>query len=166
MCPTLIVGRFFRRVRSTFLFICSTTRTEVENTRNRRSSSKTERKTKPTSRTSKTYCGSPFGYLDVFHFFRDYETFFLKILDCTKGSPLHLLRYFATKWMLKNPIGSPFYITCFGTVILFSFWVFRNLFKVSNWSPLHFFLILQQTGVSKSPKGPSPLLQFQKLRAV
>ena len=25
MCPTLTVGSFFKRVRSTFLFICSTT---------------------------------------------------------------------------------------------------------------------------------------------
>ena len=35
---------------------------------------------------------------------------FLKILDCTKVSPLRFFRHFATQWMLKNPKGSPSYI--------------------------------------------------------
>ena len=36
--------------------------------------------------------------------------FFRNFLDCTKGSPLHLFRYFATQWMSKTPKGSSFYI--------------------------------------------------------
>ena len=30
-------------------------------------------------------------------------------LDCIKGSPLHLFRYFATYWMSKIPQGFPFH---------------------------------------------------------
>ena len=46
----------------------------------------------------------------------------------------------------------------FGTVRLFS-----KLFFVAKGSPLHFFDILQQTGFSKSIKGP-PFNKFKKLR--
>ena len=35
---------------------------------------------------------------------------FLKFFGLHQRVPLHLFRYFATKWMSKNPQGSPFYI--------------------------------------------------------
>ena len=83
--------------------------------------------------------------------------FFSKIIGLLQRAPLHWLRYFTTEWMLKNPKG----FTFLGTATLFksSFFIFIEFFfQVSKGSPFNFFHILQQTGVSKSPKGP--LLQF------
>ena len=145
-----------QRDRSTFLFICSTVQHH-----------------EPELRTSKTYfkhqklvlnkiidvqnlenIGSPFG---VFHsdFFRHYATF-LSFLESTKGSPLRLFRYFARQRMSKNPKGPPFIF--FGTVTLFknlNFNFFFGNFQNLPRPPLYFFHILQPTGVSQSPKGPS-----------
>ena len=64
----------------------------------------------------------------------------------------HYLFVVATEWILRNPKGPPF--TFFGTVTLQKshFSIFFS--RMSPECPLSiFFLILQQTEVSKSPKG-------------
>ena len=80
---------------------------------------------------------------------------FLKVLDCTKGYPLHLFRCFAAEWMLEFLKRSPFYIC--GTVTLFKNlfrFSFRIALKAPNGTPSILFLIFQQTGVSKIPNDP------------
>ena len=55
---------------------------------------------------------------------------------------------------VKKSGNCPF--TFFGTVTLFKNLIFfRNFYKVFEGFTLQFFNILQQAGVSKSPKGPS-----------
>ena len=140
----------FRRISSTFLFICSTW-TEVQNTRNL-SSSKMKRKNKTDVQNLENILRIPFGYLGVFHLdFFGTTRLFWKFLDCTKECPLHLFRHFATEWMLKNPKGSP--------VLHFSaLWHCTNFFKVSKGSP-SFFLFCNNWSFKK-PKG-SPLYNFK-----
>ena len=93
-----------------------------------------------------------FGYLGVFKldFFGTMRLFW-KFLDCIKGSPRHLFRYFATDWILKNLPGSP--STFFGTVTLFKYLIFN----VSKGSPFHFFIFCYT--LFKKPNG-YPLSQL------
>ena len=111
-CSTPTVGRFFRRVRSTVLFICSTTwTTEVQNTLNLRTPSKTKRnKTDVQNLENIQGCSLWPSSCFSLRFFLELWDFFWNFLDCTKRSPLHLVRYFATEWILKNQKGSSFYI--------------------------------------------------------
>ena len=93
---------FFRRVRSTFLFICSTT-SNLNNLKPQHpttptSEARPKRKEK-TKQTSKDPTLAPlfFGTMRLF----------LKSFGLHQRAPLHLFRYFATQWMSKNRKGSP-----------------------------------------------------------
>ena len=109
MCPTITVGSFSRHEKSTFLFICSTTsnlnnfkpqqlqpQKRVQNEKKKQNRRQQPRKHSKDSTLAPLF----FGTMRLFWSF----------LDCTKGSPLHLFRYFATQWMSKNRKGSPFYL--------------------------------------------------------
>ena len=93
------------------------------------------------------------------NFFSALCDFFFEFSFVAKRSPLQIFWYFAANWSFKKPKGSP--LSSFRhceTVSKFSFFVFSkvlskkfpNFFIVS----FNFFDILQQTGFSKSWKGP------------
>ena len=150
------MGSFFRRVSSTFfvhLFNNNNNWTMGVQNILETSEPRPKQKEKPTSRISKLYC------LGVLHlvFFRHWD-FFLKIFGLHQRVPLHLFRYFATEWMLKIPKGPPLvyiFLHCDTSKISIFFKLF--ILKSPKGPPSFFFHILQQTGVSKSPKA---LLQF------
>ena len=155
MCPTLTVGSFFRRVRSTFLFICSTTWTmEFQNSRTSdlRSASKTKRKKAKHIQNLENTLRIPLCPT----FFRYYATFFWNFLDCSKGSPFICFDILQHNGCQKIPKGPPF--TFFGTVTLFEnliFWsFFGKIFKVTKGSPFNFFHVLQPAAVLQNLKGP------------
>ena len=129
MCPTLTVGSLFRRVRSTFLFICSTT--SNLNNSNLRSASKTERKNNRRPEPRKHTLAPLF-----------FSTFF-EVFGLHQRVPLHLFRYFATQWMSKNRKGSPFYIFRHCDTVQISHFknFFGKFFHVPKGSPLQFFFI-------------------------
>ena len=105
---------------------------------------------------------------------RDYRVeFFSALCDFfsnfffAKRSPLQVFWYFAANWSFKKLKGSP--LSSFRhceTVSKFSFFVFSKVFseKIPNffYFLLQFFDILQQTGFSKSWKGP-PFYKFKNL---
>ena len=106
MCPTITVGSFFRHERSTFSFICSTT-SNLNNfkpqqlqpqKRVQNEKKKQNRRPQPRKHTKDPTLAPLFSALC---------DFFWSFLDCTRGSPLHLFRYFATQWMSKNCKRSP-----------------------------------------------------------
>ena len=106
-------------------------------------------KQKMTSKTSKTYQGSPFGYrvfhLDFFSALRLFGNFWIAL----KG-PFN----FATEWTLKTQRVPLF--TFFGTVTLIKILNFCCFFpKILCLQRFPFiFHILQRSGLPKSPKGP------------
>ena len=151
MCPILTLGSFFRRARSTFLFICSTTPTDVQNILEMPEPRPKQKHRRPEPR--KHTKDPPF----VFSLsFSSALSDFFEFLDCTKGSPIHLFQYFPTHWMSKNPKGSPFYIIRHCDTVQKSHFqkLFQKFFEIPQGSPFIFFHTLQPTGVSQSPKGP------------
>ena len=145
------------------MFICSTTwTTEFQNTRNLRTSSKTKRN-KTDVQNLENILRMPFRlswcffHLDFFSNIRRFEKFWI----APKGPTFDLFRYFATEWMLKNLNGT---VTLFKNIIFLTFF---QKFLVSPKGYLHIFQILQQTGVSKSPKPPytfTKILRFPSFR--
>ena len=113
MSPTITVGSFFRRVRSTFLFICSTT-SNLNNVKPQQRPTSTtpisearpkrKEKTKLVQKLENTLRILPWP-----HFFSALCDFF-SFFGLHQMVPLHFFRYFATQWMSKNRKGSPFYI--------------------------------------------------------
>ena len=101
MCPTITVGSFFRLESSTFLFICSTT-SNLNNFKPQKRV-QNEKKNKIDVHNLENTLKIP----PKPHFFSALWDFFWSFLDCTRGSPFHLFRYFATQWMSKNRKGSP-----------------------------------------------------------
>ena len=84
--------------------------------------------------------------------------FFELFLDCTKGSPLHLFRYFATMNVKKSQRVPSF--TFFGTVTLFKDLIlnfFRKFSKISQGSVLLSicFIFCNQLEFHKAQKVPS-----------
>ena len=152
MCPTLTVGNFFRRVRSTFLFICSTT--SNLNNSNLKSASKTKRRNKTDVRNLEIT-------LRILHsptFFRHYATF-SKLFDCTKGPPFiffDILQHNGRQDVKKSQRASPF--TFFGTVTVFKNLIFKiflgNFFKSPKGSPQFFFIFCNQLEFHKARKVP------------
>ena len=106
------MGSFYWRVRSTFLFICSTIwTTEAQNTRKLKTSSKTKRN-KTDVQNLENILRIPLSILVSFtSIFFGTMRLFQKFLDCTKGFPFNCFSYFATNWSFKKPKGfrSPFY---------------------------------------------------------
>ena len=154
MCPTLTVGSFFRRVRSTFLFICSTT-SNLNNFEPQQLESQNASKTK---RRNKTDVQNLEITLRIPHsptFFRHYATFFGTFWIAPKGPPFICFDILQHNGCQKIPKGPP--STFFGTVTLFKN-LFKNFFgkffQVPEGLPFNFFHNLQPAGVSQSPKGP------------
>ena len=141
MCPTLTVGSFFRRVRSTLLFICSTT-SNLNNFKPQQLQPQQHVQNKKKKQNRHPEFRNHTKDPPIASLFFGTMRLFSNFLDCTKGSPLHMFRYFATQWTSKNPKKSPF--TYFGTVTLFKNLVFKNFLG-------NFF---------KSPKGP-PFYKFE-----
>ena len=154
MCPTLTMGSFFRRVRSTFLFICSTT--SNLNNSNLKSASKTKRRNKTDVRNLEITLRIPHSTL--FSALCDFfETFWI-----AQTVPPSFFRHFATQWKSKNPKGPPFYIFRHCDTVQKSHFqnFFWEIFSSPQRAPPHFFHILQPAGVSQSPKGP-PFYNFE-----
>ena len=87
---------------------------------------------------------------------------FRSFLNCTRGSPLHLFRYFATRWMSKIRKVSPFYIFRHCDTVQKSHLkiFFGKFFHVSKGSPLQFLKIFcNQLEFHKTRR--VPLLNFE-----
>ena len=142
--PDFYSGCFFRRVTSTLLFICSTTwTTEVQNTRNLRTTSRTKkgRRWEPRKHTK----DPPLAFFGVFQkhlgvfdldFFRHNETFFKNFWIAPKSSPFNCFDNLQPNGCLK--ISKDSASTFFGTVTLFKnliFWFFFENFLMSPKCP-------------------------------
>ena len=161
MCPTLTVGSFFRRVRSTFLFICSTT-SNLNNFEPQQLESQNASKTK---RRNKTDVQNLEITLRIPHsptFFRHYATFFGTFWIAPKGPPFICFDILQHNGCQKIPKGPP--STFFGTVTLFKN-LFKNFlgnfFKSPKGSPSIFLIICNQLEFHKARR--VPLLQFWAL---
>ena len=127
-CPTLTVGSFFRRVRSTFLFICWTTwmfKTYSNSKRQSHVQSKKKRNKRPELRQHTK--DPPLAFLVFLTFFRHYETF-LKIFWVHQRVPL-LFYDILQQWMSINPKEFP--LLHFSAMRLFEiliFWFFSKVF--------------------------------------
>ena len=161
MCRTLTVGSFFRRVRSTFLFICSTT-SNLNNfkpqqlqpqKRVQNEKKKQNRRPEPRKHTKNPHIAPLF-----FSTMRLFETFWI----APKGHPFICFEILQHNGCRKIAKGSPF--TFFGTVTLF-----KNLIKKFFWEsfscpqrvpPSIFFYFLQPAGVSQSKARRVPPFQF------
>ena len=155
MYPTLTVGSFFRRLRSTFLFFCSTTsnlnkfkpqqlqhQKRVQNEKK-----KQNRRPEPQKQTKNPHIAPLF-----FGTMRLFETFWI----APKGHPFicfYILQHNGCRKFAKGP---PFYIFRHCDTV-------QNSLKKVRWEivscpqrvPLSFFFhFLQPAGVSQSPKGP------------
>ena len=152
-CPTLTVGGFFRRVRSTFLFIGSTT-SNLNNFEPQQLKTQIASKTKRKNKTdvqnleitlriphNPMFFGTMRLFLKLFGLHQRVPLHFFYILQrngCQKISKCPLLQFLALSQCSKNLI-----LKLFGT-----------FFKSPKRSPSIFFHILQPAGVSQSPKGP------------
>ena len=126
MCPTLTVGSIFTRVRSTFCSFVQQLELRKFKILEPQKRVQNENKNKKDIQNLENTLGSPFfsTLCDFFNCFGFHQRV-----------SLQLFRYFATQWMSKNPIVSPF--TYFGAVTLFKnllqkfFWEFFNVPKSS-----------------------------------
>ena len=138
MSPTITVGSFFRRVRSTLLFICSTT-SNLNNFKPQQL--QPQKRVQNEKKKNKTDVQNLENTLRIPHsptFFRHYEIF----LIAPKGPPSFVSIFCNTMDVKKLQRVPPF--TFFGTVTLF-----KNLIKKFSWEifscpqrvPLQFFFI-------------------------
>ena len=152
MCPTLTVGSFFGRVRSTFLFICSTTSNlnnfepqQVEPEKRVQNEKKKQNRRPEPRKHTKDHPQIPtfFGTMRLF------ETFWI----APKGPPFICFDILQHNGCQKIAKGSPF--TLFGTVTLFKNLIknffLGNFFMSPKGPPSFFFQFLQPAGVSQSP---------------
>ena len=150
MCPTLTVGSFFRRVRSTFLFICSTT-SNLNNFEPQQlepqkcvqnEKKKQNRRPEPRNHTEDPPMAPLFfGTMGLFG----------KFLDCTKGPPSFVSTFCNAMDGKKSQRDPPF--TFFGTVTLFknlTSKIFWSIFS-SPQSPLQFFSYFATTFYNFEP---------------
>ena len=107
MCPTLTVGSIFTRVRSTFCSFVQQLELRKFKILEPQKRVQNENKNKKDIQNLENTLGSPFfsTLCDFFNCFGFHQRV-----------PLQLFRYFATQWISKNPIVSPF--TYFGAVTL------------------------------------------------
>ena len=160
MCPTLTVRSFFRRVRSTFLFICSTTsnlnnfepqqlqpRKRVQNEKK-----KQNRRPEPRNHTKDPTIAP--------HFFPHYATFETFGLH-QRVRPSFVSTFCNTMDVKKTQRVPPF--TFFCTVTLFKNLIFKffsgEFFQVPKGLPFNFFSYFATSWSFTKPEG-SPLLQF------
>ena len=161
--PDSYSDSFFRRVRSTFLFICSTT-SNLSNfepqqlepqKRVQNEKKKPNRRTEPRNHTEDPPIAPTFfGTMRLF----------LKLLGLHQRVPLHFFRHFATQCMSKIPKGPPF--TFFGTVTLFKNLIKKfflgNFFQVPKKLPFNFLSYFATSWSFTKPEG-SPFSQFWAL---
>ena len=160
MCPTITVGSFFRRVRSTFLFICSTT-SNLNNfkpqqlqpqKRVQNEKKKQNRRLQPRNHTK-----DPPTFLELCDFLK---LFGLKFFP-QRVPPSIFLMFCNTIDVKKSQRVAPF--TFFGTVTLLKNLIknfFGKFFHVSKGSPFNFFLIFcNQLEFHKARR--VPLLNFE-----
>ena len=102
MCPTLTVGSFFRRVRSTFCWFVQQRQTST--TSNLKSASKTKRRNKTDVQNLEIALRIPLA-----PFFSALCDFFETFWIAPKGPP-SFFSYFATSWSFTKSEGSPFTI--------------------------------------------------------
>ena len=145
MCPTLTVGNFFRRVRSTFLFICSTT-SNLNNLkpqqlqpqkRVQNEKKKQNRRPEPRKHTKNPHI-APL----VFGTLRFFETFWI----APKGPPLICLDILQHNGCQKIAKGPPFYIFWHCDTVQKSHFkkFFGKFFHVPKGSPSIFFIFCNQ----------------------
>ena len=143
MCPTITVGSFFRHVRSTFLFICSTT-SNLNNfkpqqlqpqKRVQNEKKKQNRRPQPRKHT-KDPTLAPLFFGTMRHF--------LKFFGLHQRVPPSFVSIFCNTMDVKTSQRVPPF-TFFGTVTLFKNLdkktFFEKCFHVSKGSPLQFFKI-------------------------
>ena len=161
MCPTLTVGSFFRHVRSTFLFICSTT-SNFNNFKPQQlqphkcvqnEKKKQNRRPEPRKHTKNTHVAPLF-----FGTMRLFETFWI----APKGPPFicfHILRHNGCQ---KIATGPPFYIFRHCDTVQKSHLknFFGKFFHVPKWSPFNFFSFFVTSWSFTKPEG-SPLFNFE-----
>ena len=137
------------------MLICSTTwTTEVQNTLHLRTSSKRKR-SKTDVQNLENILKIPFLAILVFFtsiFFGTMRLFIENFWIAPK-CPLSFVSIFCNRLEGKNLIGPSFHFSALWHCSKISFFDFSDFFSVSKGLP-SFFYILQQTGVSKSPKGP------------
>ena len=156
MSPTITVGSFFRRVRSTFLFICSTT-SNLNNfkpqqlqpqKRVQNGKKKQNRRPEPRKHTKNPHIAPLF-----FGTTRLFETFWI----APNGPPFICFDILQHNGCQKIANGPPFYIFWHCDTVQKSHFknFFGKFFHVPKGSPFNFvFHFLQPAGVSQSPKGP------------
>ena len=152
--PDSYSGYFFRHVRSTFLFICSTTsnlnnfepQKHVQNEKK-----KQNRRPEPRNHTKDPSIAPLFSALCDF-----FETFWI----APKGPSFICFDILQHNGCQKNRKGSPLlHFRHCDTILILNF--FGKFFQVPKGAPLQFsFHILQPAGVSQSPKGP-PFYNFE-----
>ena len=141
-----------------FLLICSTWTTDVQNILET-SEPRPKQNRRPEPRK---HIEDPYLSILVFltRVFLALWNFFLKIFWLNQGALPSIFWNFATEWVLKNPEGSPLlHFLALWHCSKFSGF-FENFLMSPKCTPFNFFHILQQTGVSKSPKGP-PFHNFE-----
>ena len=140
MCPTLTVGSFFRRVRSTFLFICSTT-SNLNNfkpqqlqpqKRVQNEKKKQNRRPEPRKHTKNPHIAPLF-----FGTMRLFETFWI----APKGHPFICFDILQHNGCRKIAKPSPPLFTFFGTMTLFKNLILKNFLGNFFMSPCNFFSI-------------------------
>ena len=156
MWPTLTVGSFFRRVRSTFFFICST-KSNLNNfepqqlepqKRVQNEKKKQNRRPEPRNHTKDPHIAPLF--------FSTMRLFLKLFWTAPKGPHFICFNILQHNGCQKSQRVPPF--TFFGTVTLFKNLIenffLGNFFKSPKGPPSIFFQILQPAGVSQNPKGP------------
>ena len=143
------MSSFFRHVRPTFLFICSTTsnlnniKPQQLQPQNRVQNEKKKQNRRPQLRKhTKDPTSAPLFFGTMRHF----EVFWIAP-ECPAFICFDILQHNGCH---KNPKGPHFYIFRHCDIVQ----KFRFLILKSPKGPLEFFHVLQQTGVSKSPKAP------------
>ena len=157
------MGSFFRRVRSTFLFICSTTELRRFKTRNLRTSSKTKGNKTDAQNLENILRILWISWCFSLSFFGTMRLFW-KFLDCTKGPPSFVSIFCNRMDVKKIAQGPP--VKFFGTMRLFqnshfSFF-FSKIIDNSKGSPFNFLIFCNKLDFQK-PKG-SPFTILKTLR--
>ena len=158
MCPTLTVGNFFRRVRSTFLFNnLKPQQLQTSTTPTSEARPKRKEKTKQTSRTSKTHEESPHSPT-FFGTMRLFETFWI----APKGHPFICFDILQHNGCRKIAKGPPFYIFRHSDTVQKSHFkkIFGEIFSCLQRVPFNFFSFFAASWSFTKPEG-SPLFNFE-----
>ena len=155
MCPTLTVGSSFRRVRSTFSFICL-----AWNLNNFESQQLEPEKIVQNEKTKQNRRPEPRNHTKdppITSLFFGTMRLFWNFLDCTKGSPVHFFSTFCSTMDVKKSQSVPPF-TFFGTASLFKNlnlkFFLEKFFKPPKGSPSFFFIFCNQLEFHKARRVP------------